>query len=345
MRNRPFIAARVEKKINRWTEKFFRRFRWRDAIIAYTGYGNEHQMRVLARVVIFPSGARGLDPAREQAWTRRRGWRNLYRQPAVNRAVQIHVGEAVTHALTTRDGYVDISVANHGLPPGWHHVTITTADSAPTQVPVLIISDQTRFGIISDIDDTILTSFLPRPLVAVYNALIPTEASRVPVAGMAAMYTAILREHPGSPLIYVSTGAWNTQPFLERFVARHGFPPGPMLLSDWGPTNTGWFRSGPAHKMRALESLVRDFPSIRWLLVGDDGQRDPLLYARLAHLHPNNVAAIAIRQLPIMEQVLAHGTMTEMDDPSSPHIVARGVRAPDGNALLPLVEKQLQNLE
>ncbi|MDR0848827.1 MAG: DUF2183 domain-containing protein [Propionibacteriaceae bacterium] len=345
MRNRPFIAARVEKRVNRWTERLFRSLRWHDAIIAYTGYGNEHRMRVLARVVIYPRGARALNPAREQVWTRRRGWRNLYRQPAVNRAVEIHVGDTVTHALTTRDGYVDIAVSDHGLAPGWHHVTITTADSEPTLVPILIISDQTRFGIISDIDDTIITSFLPRPLIAVYNALIPTESARVPVVGMAAMYRTLLREHPGAPLIYVSTGAWNTQPFLERFVARHGFPPGPMILSDWGPTNTGWFRSGPSHKMRALESLVRDFPSIRWLLVGDDGQRDPWLYTQFSRRHPDNVAAIAIRQLPIMEQVLAHGTTGELEDSSSPRSLAPEVRAPDGHVLLPLVAEKLKGLD
>jgi len=27
-----------------------------------------------------------------------------------------------------------------------------------------------------------------------------------------------------------------------------GFPEGPLLLTDWGPTNTGWFRSGREHK-------------------------------------------------------------------------------------------------
>mgnify|MGYP006197855923 CR=1 FL=1 len=33
---------------------------------------------------------------------------------------------------------------------------------------------------------------------------------------------------------------------VERFMAEHGYPPGPMFLTDWGPTEEGWFRSGAA---------------------------------------------------------------------------------------------------
>lgn len=50
---------------------------------------------------------------------------------------------------------------------------------------------------------------------------------------------------------------------------------GPLLLTDWGPTNTGWFRSGQDHKRACLDRLAKDFPKIKWLLIGDDGQHDP----------------------------------------------------------------------
>ncbi|MDR2975333.1 MAG: DUF2183 domain-containing protein, partial [Propionibacteriaceae bacterium] len=213
------------------------------------------------------------------------------------------------------------------------------------KAPILIIGNDVRFGIVSDIDDTIITSYLPRLLIAAYNTFVLTESARVPVAGMAALYSAVLRQHPNSPVMYVSTGSWSTQPFLERFIARHGYPAGPMLLTDWGPTNTGWFRSGPAHKRSSLAMLARDFPHIRWLMVGDDGQHDPGIYAHFARLHPDNVVGIAIRQLPLMEQVLAHGTTSQM--PPLNDAIARipdkvsEVRGPDGYALRPLIQQML----
>ena len=86
----------------------------------------------------------------------------------------------------------------------------------------------------------------------------------------------------------MSTGAWNTAPTLNRFLRSHGYPVGPLLLTDWGPTNTGWFRSGQEHKRASLDRLAKDFPTIRWLLVGDDGQHDPKIYADFAEARPDD---------------------------------------------------------
>ena len=332
------MAARIEKQVNRRLGTVARRLRWSDVIVAYTGYGSLTRLRVLARVVL---GRDGPAPsAREEVWAGRRGWRNLLCLPAVNRPVRVQVGDLVADALTDRQGYVDIAVSQHGLTPGWHLVRLQ-AGTAEVEAPVLIIGDDQTFGIVSDIDDTIITTFLPRPFIAAHNSFILAEGARMPVAGMAQMYAAILRRHPGAPLVYISTGSWGTQPSLERFIGRHGYPSGPMLLTDWGPTNTGWFRSGPAHKRQALASLARDFPHIRWLLVGDDGQYDPGLYAEFALNHPANVAGIAIRQLPTVEQVLAHGTPSELPAQGTPALTVPEVRGADGNALLPLVEEML----
>src|SRR5699024_2830174 len=155
---------------------------------------------------------------------------------------------------------------------------------------------------------------LPRPLVAFWNTFVRSEAERIPVPGMATLYERFIAEHAGDmdgagppadadptadvdldptdgegdesaaevPVISVSTGAWNTAPHLMRFIRRHGFPPGPLLLTDWGPTNSGWFRSGPEHKRAQLRRITRELPHIRWVLVGDTGQKDPVLYRDFA---------------------------------------------------------------
>ena len=112
------------------------------------------------------------------------------------------------------------------------------------------------------------------------------------------------------------------------------------MLTDWGPTNTGWFRSGQEHKRACLGSLAADLPAIRWLLVGDDGQHDPSLYAEFAASHPDRVRAIAIRQLSATEQVLAHGTPAERLGQNADSLpgAAVEVRAPDGAGLARALE-------
>jgi phosphatidate phosphatase APP1 len=164
-----------------------------------------------------------------------------------------------------------------------------------------------RFGLISDVDDTVMVTALPRPFVAFWNTFVLDEHARIPTPGMAVLYERLVRAHPGSPVIYLSTGAWNVAPTLTRFLSRNLYPAGPLLLTDWGPTHDRWFRSGRAHKEENLRRIASEFPDIRWLLVGDDGQHDEELYARFAAEHPERVAAVAIRRLSTGEAVLAGG--------------------------------------
>ena len=59
--------------------------------------------------------------------------------------------------------------------------------------------------------------------------------------------------------------------------------------------------------MQNLERLARNFPHVRWILIGDDGQHDPEIYAEFAQRHPDRVKAIVIRQLTPSQALLAGG--------------------------------------
>jgi phosphatidate phosphatase APP1 len=289
----------------------------------------------LARVVLAPDGKTWPRDRRDGSSREQRGWRNFFSLGCVERRARLRVGCRVLDVVTDRDGYLDLRVSGHGLAPGWHYVTIETADVPAARARVCVIGDDVTCGIVSDIDDTIIATHLPRPLIAAWNSFVVAESARLPVAGMAHFYKDLLRRHPGAPVFYISTGSWTTLPFVERFALRHGFPAGPMLLTDWGPTNTGWFRSGLKHKQDCLRSLARDFPRIRWWLIGDDGQHDPKTYTDFARRQPDHVAGLAIRELNPVEQVLAHGTWHELDvavRPDPPD-AAPQFRGPDGLVL------------
>jgi phosphatidate phosphatase APP1 len=166
---------------------------------------------------------------------------------------------------------------------------------------------------------------------------------------MATMYRTLLADHPGAPMVYVSTGAWNTAPTLTRFLRRHGYPPGPLLLTDWGPTNTGWFRSGQEHKRACLHRLANELPQVRWVLIGDDGQHDPKIYGDFAAQRPDHVAAVAIRELSPSEQVLSHGIPISLEELTPGRERQRRqvpvCRAGDGYGLLRLLELALDRAE
>lgn len=367
--SRPHRASRWEDRYVRGVSRALRRQGWEPRIEPYTGYGLEADgeadgwVRVLGRVMLSPKShqqahaetdptALGEDSAPEprakkaRTTARRgpeplravRGWRSFFTAQLPDAAVEIVV-DGVTHAATSdRGGYVD-AVVPARLTEGWHDVRVRPAGGGPAvRAPVRILGAHETTGLVSDVDDTVMVTALPRPLTAIWNILVLHEDARKPVKGMSALYAEIDAAYPDIPVFYLSTNAWNVAPALRRFFAYHGYPAGPLFLTDWGPTNTGWFRSGRDHKRRTLLRLAEEFPEVDWLLVGDDGQHDPMIYGEFAEAHPDHVRAVAIRQLTATEQVLAHGAPT-------PNVGSRAqdrgagaghvpvVGAPDGGAL------------
>jgi phosphatidate phosphatase APP1 len=130
-------------------------------------------------------------------------------------------------------------------------------------------------------------------------------------------------------VVYLSNGPWNLAGPLTAFLERHHFPAGALLLTDWGISAGGWFRSGRAHKRGALERLAADLPGVQWLLVGDDGEADPEVYADFARAHPGRVLAIALRTTA---PAGTEAPQTEERVGSGPDAVPV-VRAGDGRAL------------
>jgi phosphatidate phosphatase APP1 len=170
--------------------------------------------------------------------------------------------------------------------------------------------------VVSDVDDTVMVTALPRPLLAAWHAFVLNEHSRRPTPGMPVLYERLVRANPLAPVVYLSTGAWNVAPSLTRFLARNLYPPGPLLLTDWGPTETSWFRSGSEHKRTSLERLAVEFPHLQWVLIGDDGQHDEQIYGDFVSRHPDRVVAVCIRQLSPAQAVLAGSTGRQHGGPA-----------------------------
>lgn len=316
--------ARLEYRYHAWRERRARKRGKKASIAAFPGYGGPGWVRVLGRVLIVPPRATNKDGELASV----RGWRSFVGIPVSYSQVRVHIAGQDFDVVADRGGVIDTSIKVH-LEPGFQDITMSVEGGEPVTTRVFVVGDDVKVGIVCDVDDTVMVTTLPRPLVAAWNSFVVDEHARLPVPGMAVMLERLVRTHPGSPVIYLSTGAWNIAPTLSRFLARHLFPSGAMLLTDWGPTHDRWFRSGTAHKRANLDRLAQEFPHVRWLLVGDDGQHDDQTYTEFAGRHPQNVLGVAIRRLSPAQAVLAGGR-TVVDDHSS----APWVTASDGAGLL-----------
>jgi len=354
-------ARRFEDSLNRRETVKRAKQGWRPSIIGFTGYGSTTSLHVLGRAIManpdnkplfrtprLPPSTHSVlgqvkeafEQAEKLSETAQRGWRQFFTTQVGFLPVTVRAGDKVISTKTDRSGYIDVLVEDHGLAPGWHEVTIEAAAAEPITAKVLVVEPSARFGLVSDIDDTVMITWLPRAVLAAWNSWVRHTNTRKPVPGMAQFYRDLLDDSPEAPVFYLSTGAWNTLPTLEVFLTLNGFPTGPLLLTDWGPTPTGMFRSGQEHKKTQLRNLIITFPDIDWFLVVDDGQHDPLIFDELAREHPRHVAGIAIRQLNPVEQVLSHGTLEAIEDRRSDDDDARhGVPTIEGQDGFELMAK------
>lgn len=338
-------AYRVAVKFNQRLTARLRQKGWVPHPQVFPGLGDQEKVRVMGRVLLGRADDRHIwhhDSTDVTVPKHARGWRQFITAPLAHAAIEITVGEKVLRSRTDQGGYFDLMVHDHKLVPGWHTVRVRSTANITGAARIYILDPSSHIGLVSDIDDTVIITHLPAPFIAAYNAFVLTEEARDVVPGMAEWYQQVLRDYPRAPVVYLSTGAFNTVPFLQRFLAHHGYPQGMMLMTDWGTTSTGWFRSGEDHKRQSLRRLAEDFPQITWMLVGDDGQHDPTLYREFARSHPDKVAMIGIRQLTPTEHALIHGQpippeRVHLDDEAGTALNTNGkipfIYGPDGHSL------------
>jgi phosphatidate phosphatase APP1 len=233
-----------------------------------------------------------------------RGWRSFLAVPVNSAKVTIRIGDFTVDVTADRGGVVD-EVIKVTLKPGKHTVHFSCEGSAEAEAPIRVTPETVTMGIVCDVDDTVMVTALPRPFLAAWNSFVLDEHARVPTPGMAVFLSKLVNKQKRMPVIYLSTGAWNVAPTLTRFLSRNLYPEGALLLTDWGPTHDRMFRSGREHKQRSLRRLATEFPNIRWVLIGDDGQHDQHIYGDFQREFPQNVAAVCIRRLSASEAVFA----------------------------------------
>jgi len=164
-----------------------------------------------------------------------------------------------------------------------------------------IAPSDSRFMVISDIDDTVVHTGVARKAAMLWNTFMEGADSRVAFPGVAAFYRALHRGPSGeeeNPLFYVSRGPWSIYEVIRAFLAVHRFPEGPVLLRDWGMTLKHPLpRRGKGHKERIIREILDHFAPAPFVLIGDSGQGDPEIYADVVHEYPGRILAVYIRNV------------------------------------------------
>lgn len=225
--------------------------------------------------------------------------------------LRITQGEQVWETTTDNEGYFALEIEKPNA-PGWQQFQIELIDApqltaeqialVDTAVADLLIPQPTAvFGIISDIDDTILISEATNLLKAASLMLLHNAHTRAPFPGVAPFYRALQARHssdPLNPIFYVSSSPWNLYDMLTEFFAQQEIPRGPLFLQNYGMTPDQLLvASHSSHKEHYISHLLDTYPQLPFVLIGDSGQKDPEIYQQIVAAYPGRILAVYIRDV------------------------------------------------
>ncbi|CAO3592535.1 unnamed protein product [Absidia cylindrospora] len=165
-------------------------------------------------------------------------------------------------------------------------------DHTPPQLGQIDMIEPTGVSVISDIDDTIkVTDILDGRDMILQNTFFRKAKQ---VSGMSNVYQSWFSE--GVAIHYVSNSPWQVYPALQEFLQDNQFPQGSIHLRLVSTQSLILGKPGK-HKLDTIASILEDFPQRKFILIGDSGEIDPEIYAKIYHQYPDQIVKILIHDV------------------------------------------------
>jgi phosphatidate phosphatase APP1 len=302
----------IAVKIDRSRYQVKKRLGWlrTPIILPYRGFGNKHEIYLKGRVLEDNGLAK---PAKRNSI-----WHNIvamYKRYVSNEIPNVRVRaafEGQEQMVTTNEiGFFEVRFQ---LPDAiqsrkdWVEVELELIDKVvPRQKqvraggPVMLAQEKHQFGVISDVDDTILVSNATNFYKKMRLMVLKNARTRLPFEGVSAFYSALQKGQDGysfNPLFYVSSSSWNLYDLLVDFFENQGIPRGPFLLRG-SRLDTFTFISSihVGHKMEKIRQILQTFHDLPFILIGDSGQKDAEIYSQVIREFPGRILTVYIRDV------------------------------------------------
>jgi phosphatidate phosphatase APP1 len=200
--------------------------------------------------------------------------------------------------LLWEDMWHEIDVELTGSPFGFSPGIKSTAH-------VLVPPLDAEYGIISDIDDTVVKTNATNLLAMSRNTFFHNAHSRLPFAGVSEFYKSLQLGRNGkrnNPFFYVSSSPWNLYDLLIDFLDLNDIPEGPLLLRDFGLDKNKKASDHMGHKFKEIKNILLAYPQLNFVLIGDSGQEDPAIYREIVSNFPGRILAVYIRDVQLKDR-------------------------------------------
>jgi phosphatidate phosphatase APP1 len=272
-------------------------------IVGYRGYAASGRVLLLGRV-LQNEGLLDPDPSHSKVHNLIAMLKRLESDPLPYARVRARLAGVERELVADDEGFLrEWIVAESEAEPGWGSIQLELIDppdgiARRAESPFLTPPTTAAYGVISDMDDTVLQSHVTDFIRAARMVLLENARTRLPFPGVAAFYRALQEGSTGgagNPIFYVSSSPWNLYDVIAEFLEAQQIPTGPLLLRDWdlGPS----LLRHSAYKAGVIREILSTYPALPFILVGDSGQEDPEIYAEIVATHPGRILAVYIRSV------------------------------------------------
>lgn len=274
-------------------------------IVAFHWYGTHECLEIRGRLLI----NKGIRPASTDD-TILDNIVNMYKRmesdelPGVKLIASYQDEQAQT--VSDEEGYFRVTIRPTGPIDEqklWYDIGLHVSDQKLGKTQnigrVLVPSKESSFGVISDIDDTVIETGITSLFETLGNTFLKNASTRLPFIGVKEFYNALQDGTTGkmfNPIYYLSNGPWNLFDFLDEFMKLNELPTGPILLRDYG-LDEEKFIADDSHKIKQITDLLNTYPQLPFVLIGDSGEKDPEIYQHIVHMFPQRIKAIYIRDV------------------------------------------------
>lgn len=283
-------------------------------IVPFRSYGTVNRLYVKGRVLKDKGIRKATD--KENVWSNLVAMYKRFESDEVPHArLKVTFGNRPYYVSTDNEGYFTLDLYTD-VPltwtDMWHEVELELIEAPFSFTPglkstahVLVPPADAEYGIISDIDDTVVKTTATNLLAMSRNTFFHNAHSRLPFAGVSEFYKALQLGRNGkrnNPFFYVSSSPWNLYDLLVDFLDINDIPEGPLLLRDFGLDADKESSGHMGHKFKEIENILKAYPHLNFVLIGDSGQEDPGIYRAIVAKFPGRVLAVYIRDVQLAER-------------------------------------------
>jgi phosphatidate phosphatase APP1 len=283
-------------------------------VVPYLSYGTSYRLYVKGRVLDnFPLQ---ITPDHSFLQTLKNAFRQFDTHEISNVKLRLILGATELTTVSDRKGYflfdaiLPEDIQQLSDTEGWVGFTV----KAETREEVfkgefLIPEPEADYGVITDIDDTLLntgvTSFLKWKLL--FNSFFVNAYRRMPLEGAPNLYQKLhlgIENKEKNPVFYISNSPWNMYRYLSLFLEHNKFPKGPVVLRSFNSIFQKVAGDEKPHKQKEIFNILETYPGLKFILVGDSGEHDAAIYTEIAAQFPDRILCIYLRSVPHKRRML-----------------------------------------